>query len=544
MERKITTTLMLIVCSLMATAQPSIEWQYSLGGTLSDLVDQGNRVSNTMKQTPDGGYIIAATSYSNDGDVTGHNGPPSAADNWIVKLDSLGGIEWQHSIGGTADDFARGVDITSDGGYIVIGDSFSDDGDVSNHFGSTDTSDAWVVKLDSNGNIQWDRSYGGSNFDVGSHIEEISGGYIFIGDSRSADGDVSINKGIIDLWVVKIDTVGNIIWEKSLGGSGSERPDVIRTTSDGGYILSAFTSSNDGDVSNNIHPPPFWDIWIVKLNSIGNIQWEKTFGGSLIDYGSDVVETTDGGFILTGYTNSTDDDMTCNKGMRDNWVAKLDASGNIEWSKCYGGSDNERGKSIRQTPDGGYLLGSSTESDNMDVSFNNGEEDCWIVKIDSLGVIEWEQSYGGSDFETISNAILTSDGGIAFVGQSLSNDGDVSGHHGSLSEQDVWMVKLSTLTGLSELSSNISFFNVAPNPAVRETRFNFHLNSASNVLIEILDMQGRQIHALLNTRLPSGQHYVDWKIDNDLTTGIYIVRLIGEGIPVTKKVLVKNQYNH
>ena len=439
-------TLMGMTCFMSTNAQPAIEWQNSLGGTLSDKIDHFGLISNAMIQTTDGGYIIAGNSYSNDGDVSGHHGTSSTTDYWVVKLDSLGSIEWQKSLGGTANDVAHGVDETSDGGYIIIGYSDSDDGDVSNHIGGADTSDAWIVKLDANANIEWERSYGGTEFDTGSHIEEVNGGYVFAGDSRSTDGDVTVNKGLYDVWLVKIDTVGNIIWQNTIGGSATERPDVIRPTSDGGYILSASTGSHDGDVSNNIHPPPLPDAWVVKLDGSGTIQWEKTIGGSLIDNGGDVIQTNDGGYMMTGWSISIDDDISCNKSFSsDAWVAKLDSAGNIEWNDCYGGTDTETGKSVRQTPDGGYLLGASARSDSLDVSSNHGKEDCWIVKIDSFGAIEWEQTYGGTEFEYITCAVLTDDGGIAFAGQAMSNDGDVTGHHGSISEDDIWMVKLNSV---------------------------------------------------------------------------------------------------
>jgi hypothetical protein len=252
MEKSVSTLFASLLLTVGLQAQPAIQWQTSLGGTLVDQFDQGNTVVNNMALTNDGGYIVAGHSFSNDGDVTGHHGSSNTSDYWVVKLDSTGNIEWQRSLGGTLKDLAKSVAICSDGGYIVAGDSYSDDGDVTGHHDTTSQSDAWVVKLDAGGTIQWQRSYGGSLLEVASHIEQTDdGGYIFSGDAMSTDGDVSVNKGSFDFWIVKLDSLGAIQWDKSLGGSGSERCYSIHKTFDGGYFATGITTSNDSDITHN-----------------------------------------------------------------------------------------------------------------------------------------------------------------------------------------------------------------------------------------------------------------------------------------------------
>lgn len=539
-------TLIALICGavFIATAQPGIQWQISLGGTLSDALDKGNSISGNFRQTPDGGYILAGHSFSNDGDVSGHNGLSSTSDMWVVKLDSLGGIDWERSLGGSGDEVGHGVIPTSDGGYIAIGESWSDDGDVSGHIGSPDTSDIWVVKLDANGNIQWERSYGGSHWDFGVHIEEVNGGYVFIGDTRSNDNDVSVNKGLIDIWVVRTDYSGNIIWEKTYGGSSGERPRIINQTDDGGFVCTGFTTSSDGDVSNNQNPGFLFEIWAFKIDSIGNIDWDRCFGGSSLDQGADIIQTMDGGYALTGYGVSTDGDMTCNPGMGTTtaWFAKLDVSGNLQWSRCYGGSNNDKGRSVSQTADGGYLIGGIAKSIDGDLSFNNGEEDCWIVKTDSLGNIEWEKAYGGSGFDGLTAAILTADGGIAFAGQSLSNDGDVSGHHGALTEDDIWVVKLAQVfTDVKEVANNIGSMAVAPNPTNGLFTLNYDLLTPGSVKIDIYDVQGKLIHEIFDgLRMPGAhQHQVDLSTIR-ISEGLYNIRILTSGQSVFRKIILIN----
>jgi hypothetical protein len=385
----------------------------------------------SIQQTTDGGYITAGTTGSTDGDVSGNNG---IADAWVVKLDSSGNIQWQKCLGGSGYDSANSIQQTTDGGYIITGMTESTDGDVSGNNGSID---AWVVKLDSSGNIQWQKCLGGSGDDTADSIQQTTdGGYIVAGATMSTDGDVSGNNGSADAWVVKLDSSGNIQWQKCLGGSDDDQANSIQQTTDGGYIVAGATMSTDGDVSGNNGSA---DFWVVKLDSSGNIQWQKCLGGSDMDSAYSILQSTDGGCIVAGRTRSTDGDVSGNNGSSDAWVMKLDSSGNIQWQKCLGGSDVDSASSIQQTTDGGYILAGVTESNDGDVSGNNGLSDFWVVELDSSGNIQWQKCLGGSDEDYAGSIQQTTDGGYIVTGRTRSTDGDVSGNHGSY---DVWVVKL------------------------------------------------------------------------------------------------------
>jgi hypothetical protein len=294
-----------------------------------------------------------------------------------VKLDASGNIQWQKCLGGTGDDRANSIQQTTDGGYVVAGRTYSNDGNVTGNHGSDDY---WVVKLDASGNIQWQKCLGGTSWEYASSIQQTTdGGYVAAGYTRSNDGDVSGNHGDWDYWVVKLDSSGNIQWQKCLGGTSWDEAYSIQQTTDGGYVVTGYTTSNDGDVSGN-HGGE--DYWVVKLDSSGNIQWQKCLGGTGDDRANSIQQTTDGGYVVAGYTYSNDGDVSGNHGGRDFWVVKLDASGNIQWQKCLGGTNWDEAYSIHQTTDGGYVVAGRTWSNDGDVSgYHGGNYDYWVVKL-------------------------------------------------------------------------------------------------------------------------------------------------------------------
>jgi hypothetical protein len=295
--------------------EPYITWRKCLGGSDWDAVIP-------IQQTSDGGDIVAGVTSSNNGDVSGNHG---AYDFWVVKLSSTGSLQWQKCLGGSGSDDAASIQQTSDGGYIVAGSTRSNDGDVSgNHdvSGNYGESDFWVVKLSSTGSLQWQKCFGGSNWDHAASIQQTSdGGYIVAGSTGSSDGDVSGKHAGFDFWVVKLSSTGSLQWQKCLGGSGSDLAASIQQTSDGGYIVAGITSSNNGDVSGN-HGAE--DFWVVKLSSTGSLQWQKCFGGSNWDRAYSIQQTSDGGYIVAGMTESNNGDVSGNHGESDIWVVKLD----------------------------------------------------------------------------------------------------------------------------------------------------------------------------------------------------------------------------
>ncbi len=345
-------------------------------------------------------------------------------------------IVWEHSLGGEGIDMASCVQQTLDGGYIISGTSYSTSGDIDNHLGD---GDCWIVKLDASGGIMWQKSYGGSEFDNAKSVKEISdGGYVFAGITASNNRDVVGFHGLGDAWVVKIDNSGNILWSKCLGGTDIEMASAIELTGDGGFIIAGYTQSSDGDVT-GYHGGEGKDFWVVRLNDTGGVQWQKTYGGTKNDIAYDIISTTDGGYIVGGYAQSTDGDVILNMGMADAWVLKLDDTGGIQWQKTYGGTNVEVATSLRQTLDGGYIIGCQTFSNDGDIISNHGEADVWLIKVDDTGAVVWNKTYGGSTDDNIGAIQITKDNGYIIGGSTASHDGDVTGMHDTT---DYWVVKL------------------------------------------------------------------------------------------------------
>jgi hypothetical protein len=409
------------------SAPPEIQFQKSLGGS-------GDDYGYSVQQTADGGYIAIGETSSNNGDAKGNRG---SSDMWVVKLSESGGVVWQKSLGGSKHDRGLSVQQTADGGYIAIGDTYSNNGDVK---GNRGLCDMWVTKLSESGEIVWQKSLGGSDSDGGADIQHTAdGGYIAIGHTYSKDGDVkgyhNSGKYQADMWVTKLSESGNLEWQKTLGGSETEYGRSIQQTSDGGYIAAGFSHSNDGDASGNRGNS---DMWVVKLTGGGNLEWQKSLGGSGKDEAFSVKQTSDGGYIAAGVCGSNDGDVSGNHGGLDFCVVKLSEDGNLEWQKSLGGSKGDAAMSVWQTADGGFIAAGSSDSNDGDASGNHGGADIWLTKLSPGGSLEWQKSAGGGGNDWANSVQQTADGGCVTAGMNTSNGGDVSGNHG---DADVWVVK-------------------------------------------------------------------------------------------------------
>lgn len=422
--------LSLVLSATFLTAQPAIQWQKCLGGTFGDY-------AYSVQQTTDGGYIVAGYTTSINGDVSGNHGNE---DYWVVKLDLSGNLQWQKCLGGTETDEAKSVRQTTDGGYIVAGYTLSDNGDVSGNHGNED---GWLVKLNSVGSIQWQKCLGGTQRDFANAVQQTSdGGYIVAGYTFSNDGDVSGNHGNDDYWVVKLDANANIQWQKCLGGTESDYANDVQQIANGGYLVAGYAYSNNGDVSGN-HGG--YDSWVMELTSSGNIVWQKCLGGTGMEYTYSIQQTTGGNILVGGSTGSNNGDVSGNHNTSgfgfewDQWVVLLNSSGNLLWQKCLGGTDQDIAFSVQQTSDGGFFAGGNAWSLNGDVLGSHGNSDFWLVKLDAGGNMQWQKCLGGSNFEMGRSIQQTSDGGYVIAGFTMSNNGDVSGNHGIY---DAWVVKL------------------------------------------------------------------------------------------------------
>lgn len=508
--------LLLCFCVAMRAQAPAIAWKKCFGGVAIDK-------ANSVCQTSDGGYIVAGFTNSNGGDISGAIGMD---DVWIVKLSAAGVIQWQKCYGGTNVDQGYWIQQTSDGGYIVAGYTKSTNGDVTGAHGNWDV---WVIKLSNTGTLLWQKTYGGSSLDAATSIMETSdGGFVIGGYTQSIDGDVTghHSPGKYDAWVVKISSTGVLQWQRALGGENYDNAGTVKQTADGGYIVTAYTTSGGGDLSGSIGNG---DYWVVKLDNAGILQWQKVFGGTDWDAPNDVIQLADGNYLVAGFAQSVDGDITNNHGQKDAWLVKLDNSGNKLWSKCFGGTCTESATGISQTTDGNYIMVGFTNSNDGDVSGLHGTPcaivggtfapDYWAVKIDQNGNILWQKTMGGTSLDQANCIRQTSDGGYIVAGFVSGNSGDVTGFHvitsnPNASGADYWVVKLSTPTALETPAFNHPEINVYPNPANHSLYINSSIPLKTTACI--FDAVGKAIHV----------NVVEGAVDiSELQPGLYIVEL-------------------
>ena len=347
----------------------SLQWENTYGGL-------GSEKASNIVATNDGGYVVAGNSTSSTGDLTTNHG---LNDCWIFKIDAQGIIQWQKSHGGSGNDYAYSIKNTSDGGFIVSGDTYSFNGDVTGNHGNNDF---WVLKLNPSGDLQWQKTLGGYSSDMPFDIIQANdGGYTVVGKTFSMDGDITNSNGGNAAWIVKLDSGGILQWQKTFGGSADDHFTSVQQNQNG-YLLTGVSRSSNGDLTSNAGGS---DIWIVQIDNNANIVWQKTYGGSAHDTPSIIEPLENGGHIILGYTYSNDGDVTGNHGLADIWLIKTDASGAIQWQQTYGGSGLEFTQLMLPTPNGGHTIVGTTNSNDGDVTENNGDFDFWIVKLGSDG---------------------------------------------------------------------------------------------------------------------------------------------------------------
>ncbi len=419
-------TLALAGCSYDSMPEPEEEfpefrgevvWIKSFGGS-------GDDTARSVVETLDGGFAVLGFSNSTDGDLQGKS--TQVNDYWLLKTDREGNTLWSRTYGGSMDDRGQSVIQTSDGGFALTGYAMSADGDASNNEGFHDN---WVLKLDGQGGIQWERSFGFSGHDHSYDlVETLGGGLFFVGflDITSARADGYDEKaytltrhGVGEFWGTKLDAEGQLEWRTYFGGTNNDRAHAVVRAHDQGYVMAGFSESDDFDISN---PKGSYDFWVVKVSEAGEMLWENSYGGTGIDIAQDISQTEDGGYIIAGSTISADGDVAFSKGGSDAWVVKIDSRGNLLWERTYGGSGFDAAESVRPAKDGGFIIASNSRSSDGDVGSNAGENDLWVFKIDSGGTLLWEQSYGGSGLEFGFDAVETEDGSILVLGESNSTD--------------------------------------------------------------------------------------------------------------------------
>ena len=296
-------------------------------------------------------------------------------DVWLIKTDMDGNEEWNKTFGGTDWDIGYSIIQTAEGGYAITGKTSS--------FG-VDKPDVWLIKTDMDGNEEWNKTFGGADGDAGCSLQQTNdGGFVIAGSTLSyADGCA---------WIIKTDHDGNELWNTTIVTSDDSFAYSIEQTKDNGYILTGWVYKG-------------WDVLLAKLDAEGNEEWRKTFGGSGCEIGYSVHQTKDEGYIVTGYTSSygaKDDNI---------WLIKTDSDGNEEWSKTFGGNNRERGYSCQITDDDGYVIVGITAEPVQYPS------DVLLIKTDGAGNKEWEKVFDKAKFDTGKSIQQTSDGGYVIAG--------------------------------------------------------------------------------------------------------------------------------
>jgi hypothetical protein len=373
-------------------------WARAYGGRYSD-------VAWTVQQSLDGGVIAGGYTWSfGAGDC----------DFWLLKLAPDGTIEWQKTYGGVAEDYADLVYPTSDGGYLLIGNT--------NTYGAGRT-DLWLLKLRADGSVIWEKAYGGREWDDGVAIQETQdGGYIVAGDTSS------FGAGSMDVWVLKLRSDGSIEWQRAYGGPGQDTSsaDPIHQTTDGGYIICGRTQSfGAGDD----------DVWVFKLDAQGAIQWQRTYGGRGHDESHAIRQTSDGGFAVAAFTDSF------GAGDYDVWVLKLDSVGGVDWQKAIGGENRETCWSVYHTTDGGCVVCGDTRS------FGAGSDDLWALKFAPDGALQWQKTYGGTARDWGESIRQASDGGYIAAGATQSF---------GAGQNDLWVLRLDASGSIPGCSLGVS----------------------------------------------------------------------------------------
>lgn len=514
------TSLFLLLAGVMDGRCQST-WVKVLGGS---QYDRGYSVA----ATPDGGYVLAGLTTSSDGDI----GMPSrgSSDIFLVKISSTGEVVWKVSYGGSQVDQPSCITVTNDGDIVLAASTVSDDGDFAGLNKGFD--DIVVMRFNEDGTMLWVKTFGGTGFDVANSVVVTpTGDLVIAGGTSSDDGDFEkMHRGGGDICVLKLTSNGNVIWKRTYGGSSMESCEMIAISKDGEYALAGFTNSIDGDFTRTDVPGGL-DIYVLVIDASGNIVKKLTTGGSSSDDVRSIASTPDGGYLIAGATRSNDLIFRdINKGQFDAFIIQLGADLNPVWVKTAGGASGDDGaRMIAPLAEGGSVLTGSTKSNDLDFNgMNKGASDCFIMKLTSDGTRRWIRTFGGSSVDDPNTILPTDDGGFVVVGITQSNDHTFAGM--AKGNDDMFIIKLDSngntqsTSSVRNIKNSVRAITIFPNPVVVSSTVRFEVDQPSPLRIEIVNTLGEVIRVLCDAHVGVGTHFETLNTEG-LTSGAYLLRI-------------------
>jgi len=412
-------------------------WDRSLGGTAGDL-------GRDVVVTDDLSLLIGGSSPSGtNGNKTAAN--LGLSDYWIVKVDPLGNKVWEKTYGGSLNDNLNVILKCDDGGFLLGGTSESLPSG-NKQAASYGGNDIWLVRVDENGEKLWDRSYGGAISDSFGSLatDPLTGDILVVGssDSNASFSKSDDSRGLADIWVLRINPQGKVIWDKTIGGSGSDSGVKIIYAGNGCFLIGGNSNSPAGFEKTQASRGGS-DFWVVKIDGSGQIIWDRRFGSTYEDQCLSMVLTPEGDFLVGGTCWGNGDNTGTKFGNRDLWLLKLNQTGSLLWNKSYGGNSNEYCRDIIEDGNGGFLLIGSSDSSNISDSggINPDYNDMWIINIDSNGTTLWNRFHGGDNQHDVAmSGVLYPAGGFVFFGYSNSSSTGTKSS-GRLGGYDFWLIK-------------------------------------------------------------------------------------------------------